>query len=439
MATVRRWSGAEARALRTALRFSVRGFAAHLGIAPRTVSKWEAGGASTFPLPDTQAMLDTVLSRADEDAQQRLVRLTERRPGGDDTDTPRVRAYEDTDEVERRQLLRMLSASGAALLSSAPPWPSFIQAASGRSDDGELDLGDSLTTHFWHVYSRAQKKESILATVYDHVAALTDSLDGAHVADRQKLCRAIAEAYQLAGEIHVDQNDHTGAMHCYTLACATAREARSADLWAASLVREAYIGLFDAQPQQVVRLLDTADRIAALGDEDLVTREWVAAVRAEAHAAAGNEQECLRDLARAEAVTGKAENGTRTGWLRFDGARLPELRGSCLVSLGRYGAAEEVLLFSLDRSATTRRRSAILCDLAVIGARLRDVGSVTERLEEVLAHAAATGSAVIGRRLSTVLPELRPLKHHPRIRELDESIRRQTLRDPRGMNERELP
>ncbi|WP_246631744.1 hypothetical protein [Pseudonocardia nigra] len=53
-----------------ALRFSVRGFAEHLGVAARTVSKWEAAGAATFPRPETQAMLDTVLSRADGAAQQ---------------------------------------------------------------------------------------------------------------------------------------------------------------------------------------------------------------------------------------------------------------------------------------------------------------------------------------------------------------------------------
>ena len=75
VATVRRWSGAEARALRIALRFTVRGFAEHLGIAARTVSKWEAGRAATFPRPDTQAMLDTVLARADGWAQQRFEML----------------------------------------------------------------------------------------------------------------------------------------------------------------------------------------------------------------------------------------------------------------------------------------------------------------------------------------------------------------------------
>ncbi|MGF1427311.1 hypothetical protein [Kitasatospora sp. LaBMicrA B282] len=51
---------------------SVRAFAAHLGASDRTVSKWEAGGEHMFPVPDSQAMLDTVLDRADPDVMERF-------------------------------------------------------------------------------------------------------------------------------------------------------------------------------------------------------------------------------------------------------------------------------------------------------------------------------------------------------------------------------
>ncbi|GAA3447881.1 hypothetical protein [Planomonospora venezuelensis] len=65
MATVHHWSGLEARALRLALRLSVRAFAEHLGVGVRTVSKWEKLLTGTEPRPDTQAILDTALARAD--------------------------------------------------------------------------------------------------------------------------------------------------------------------------------------------------------------------------------------------------------------------------------------------------------------------------------------------------------------------------------------
>jgi transcriptional regulator with XRE-family HTH domain len=70
--TVRLWTGREARSLRGALRLSVRAFAEHLGVAPRTVSKWERLGEATRPHPDTQAILDTALARADADVQIRF-------------------------------------------------------------------------------------------------------------------------------------------------------------------------------------------------------------------------------------------------------------------------------------------------------------------------------------------------------------------------------
>lgn len=66
------WTGCEARALRRALRLSVRAFADRLGIGTRTVTKWEALGAETTPRPFMQAILDTALSTADAGTKQRF-------------------------------------------------------------------------------------------------------------------------------------------------------------------------------------------------------------------------------------------------------------------------------------------------------------------------------------------------------------------------------
>ena len=75
MPTVHLWTGREARALREASRQSVRAFAGHLGVAPRTVSKWEQLGQATRPHPDTQAILDTALERASTAVQARFQML----------------------------------------------------------------------------------------------------------------------------------------------------------------------------------------------------------------------------------------------------------------------------------------------------------------------------------------------------------------------------
>lgn len=72
MPTVQQWTGHEAALLHRALRLSVRAFAARLGVAQRTVLKWEALGSSTEPRPDTQAILDTALAQANRAVQARF-------------------------------------------------------------------------------------------------------------------------------------------------------------------------------------------------------------------------------------------------------------------------------------------------------------------------------------------------------------------------------
>jgi transcriptional regulator with XRE-family HTH domain len=73
--SVQQWTGREASALRAALRMSTRTFAQHLGVALRTVAKWEKLSADTVPRPETQAILDTALARADTLAQGRFETL----------------------------------------------------------------------------------------------------------------------------------------------------------------------------------------------------------------------------------------------------------------------------------------------------------------------------------------------------------------------------
>jgi tetratricopeptide (TPR) repeat protein len=72
MTTVQCWTGAQTKALRQAMRLSIRAFAAHLGVDARTVNKWEARGATITLLPDNQALMDTALSRAPEDVKTRF-------------------------------------------------------------------------------------------------------------------------------------------------------------------------------------------------------------------------------------------------------------------------------------------------------------------------------------------------------------------------------
>ncbi|MFG1927931.1 helix-turn-helix domain-containing protein [Cryptosporangium sp. NPDC048952] len=76
MTAVTHWTGREARALREALRLSIRDFADRLGVAARTISNWEAAGGDIRPRPDMQAVLDTALARASATERDRFTHLT---------------------------------------------------------------------------------------------------------------------------------------------------------------------------------------------------------------------------------------------------------------------------------------------------------------------------------------------------------------------------
>ncbi|MGV9386225.1 helix-turn-helix domain-containing protein [Nonomuraea sp. NPDC003707] len=118
MATVVEWTGAEATALRKALRLPVRAFALFVGVSQRTVSNWESMGALTHPKPDTEALLDVALRQADEDAYRRFKSL--------------LAAMGRSASLSEDRIGRV--APGHGLVSSAAPGSSASVGASGGLD-----------------------------------------------------------------------------------------------------------------------------------------------------------------------------------------------------------------------------------------------------------------------------------------------------------------
>lgn len=83
MARVTRWTGREAELLRTAMRKKQKEFAELVGVNPRQAPRWKRrGGTIELELElelDNQTALDTLLTQATPDVQQRFAALmTER-------------------------------------------------------------------------------------------------------------------------------------------------------------------------------------------------------------------------------------------------------------------------------------------------------------------------------------------------------------------------
>lgn len=111
------------------------------------------------------------------------------------------------------------------------------------------------------------------------------------------------------------------------------------------------------------------------------------------------------------------------GWLRFDGTRLAEERGTCYAALGRADLAFGVLTDALDTTTSLRRRGGILTDLAALGVQTRDLDQVLDYGGQAADLAEQTrSSGYIRRKLQGLRTELAPLASDSRAAQLSDRI-----------------
>jgi transcriptional regulator with XRE-family HTH domain len=328
--------------------------------------------------------------------------------------TPRDRDAAD-DDMNRRELLRLLSTVG--VLVGVPEMDSgkdAVQAGPEAIADCER-----LTPHLWQAFSLSKSKRAVFPIVRQQLGLLVEAFRQPHNASAHKrLCVLTGDLFQLAGEIFFDSNRYTDAAYCYTLAADASKEAGAYDLWACALTRHAFIGMYERRFSDVVPILDAASAVAQRGDSQLSTRHWVSAVQAQAFAGLGDMSACTRALDKAQAVQSLTSNPHHGGWLRFDGSRLAEERGSCYTALGRPDLAEEALSEALTPKLSMRRKASVLTDLASLGVQRNDSEQVVAHATAALELAAHTGSGYVSMKLRELQNQLVLLANDHRIREL---------------------
>lgn len=327
----------------------------------------------------------------------------------------------DLDEMIRREFLRLVSVTGV-LVSAANTQASIEEIHElARSDD--IASFGRMNSHLWQVFSLSSSKRAVYPAVREQLNELTQSLtkartQGAH----RQICAITGDLFQIAGEIFFDSNRYTDAAHCYALAASASREAGNFDLWACALTRHAFIGMYERKLNEPSPLLDAAEHVAKRGDGRMSTRYWVAAVRAELFARLGDFDACNRALGEAEQVqslNGPIHNG---GWLRFDGSRLAEERGTCYVALGRPDLAETALTDALKQPLSSRRRGGVLVDLATLGIQRRDIDQLLTYARAAIEVAQQTRSGYVKRKIQGLQGQLLPLLSDRRISHLSQEI-----------------
>ncbi|WEH41882.1 helix-turn-helix transcriptional regulator [Streptomyces sp. AM 2-1-1] len=407
---------------RRSLGYSQEKLAELLGVDRTTVGRWESGKVTPQPLQ--RRALATVLEAGFQELDVLLAppsRATVEETAGRSHSIAPPSAG-DPDEMIRREFLRILTVSGAL---TALPALEAEALTEGVLRGAPADFA-RMNSHLWQVYRLARSKGSVYPVIRDQLTTLNEALAN-HRGSPQPLLHAASELFQLAGEVAFDGNRYSDAVGSYSLAASISRDAGAYDLWACALVRHAYVDMAEQRFHQAAQMLAAAERLAGRGDSALATRHWVASVQAEAYAGLGDLMACERAMDLAEDVRDLDVPGDHGGWLRFDGARLAEERGSRYVRLGRLDLAEHVLRDALEQSALAsgqsyRRRGAVLADLAAIGAKRRDVEQVVAYGGEAISLARASASGYVARRLRALYDEFGPLSRDPRVAELGAGI-----------------
>ena len=291
------------------------------------------------------------------------------------------------------------------------------------SDGASVREFANFNQQLWRIFAMANAKGAVYPLVAQQLDVLVNRLKRTHhTATRQLLCELTCDLFQLAGEIFFDNDQYTSAAHCYTLAAQAAREANARDLWACALTRHAFISVYERQFVDTVPMLDSAADLAGRGDSALATRYWVSAVQAEASAGLGDLTACERALEQAEQVGGLGGESQTGGWLRFDGSRLREQRGTCYTLLGEDDLAETSLQQALSLPVSLRRRGSVLVDLASGGVMRRDVEQTVSYATAAMDLAGQSDSGVIARKLAGLTQQLAAHQHDSQLSNLSRDI-----------------
>lgn len=169
--------------------------------------------------------------------------------------------------MKRRELLRLLSLAGAALILPLPDivdWERIegVLVRPSRLDEKLLRDLEAMNYHYWSIYRASSSKRVVLDGVLKQLKIMVGLLRGSHAALLHKwLCALVSDLGQLAGEVFFDANDYDAAQSCYTFAATAAKEGEHYDLWSCALIRHAFLPVYDEQFHDALPLLQEAQRL----------------------------------------------------------------------------------------------------------------------------------------------------------------------------------
>jgi transcriptional regulator with XRE-family HTH domain len=295
----------------------------------------------------------------------------------------------------------------------------------GSVDRALLDDLDALTDAYRRM-DRRLGAASLFEDLSRHLQRVTAfrhaSMTGPN---RQRLASIAGDVATLMGWQSLDTGRTARAWKYFRRATDAAREAENPALQSFAIAEAAYIPLLGGNHRAALPLLRQARDLAApVGSPAF--RAWLCGAEAEAHAAAGDADACLRALDCAEAALDGAQPDETPRWVaHFDRSHLVRWQGQCLVQLARPAAAQPILreaIRSVDLSFV-RARASTLADLAASFLQQGEIEEGCRIAAQALTLARNTRSARCEQRIVVLRSQVRLGADTPAVRQLDEQLR----------------
>jgi transcriptional regulator with XRE-family HTH domain len=270
---------------------------------------------------------------------------------------------EDEEEAtKRRDAMKAIGTTGTSLVfglsSPLAALPDIEKAIDGlltrrlaRLQHWIVDGLEDGTQLRWQLYytSRNSLTENGLLSQIARLEQLADDGGDHH----QRVCRLLAQNYQLAGNLARDRFYYTKSLEFFQKAEKLHEDTQLSDLTATAIARQA-VALLRKDPARHLetslalysRAIDTAKHA------EPYTQAYVLSRRAEALARKGNYDECIKSLVQAEALLGRAANvpiEEDFAYVHLTLQSLADSRGECYVLLGKPEKGLEHLLAAQKR------------------------------------------------------------------------------------------
>ncbi len=409
MAIVATWVKEDCAALRYAFGMKQAAFARALGVAERSVRRWEKGerigglGQVTY---------STMLAKASPDVVARFEQL---------------RGNED--DVNRRQLLKT-GALGAGALATlgltgeTVERAGWLRSGAGRPDSAAVALMRE-TLH------QAMQLDDMLGSpaaqgmVVAQQQVTAAMLDNCPPWLKTDVLSLYAEWTGLAGSLAWDAQDYATSARLYTEARENAHEAEDSDLGSYMLCHLSQLATWQRRPRVAVDYA-VAARSWVAQSEDRHLRAYVAIRNAEALALADQRSPCLAALDEAEALLAGLEPchpSESRAYFMGEGI-MHSYRGNCLAVQGDAAPAAEASrrALAIMPETYTRDRAVTLLELERALIQLDDIEEAADTVQQAAELAERNRSPRLAVAILDGRQLLSPWSDTRAVRELNELL-----------------